>query len=115
MCVCILKRVVYWNFDIQEKINVLFDLESVLKGEVPITAAMREGFMEFAEKLAPIGSISDGGSANIVWDGKRWILLDWDGSSRIVSTLQDSNPIIAIRFEGMYTRPFEFHPLLVLA
>jgi hypothetical protein len=75
-----------YEYVVSEKVPVRFDLAALLRADSKIEAAERgralAALKDFALSAEPFGVIDDLHGGQVVWDGMRWVLLDWGAKSR---------------------------------
>lgn len=77
-----------------EKIAVQLDLESALQRSLlpslDSTEPIIEGLKKFALQTASFEDIGDFNFSQLVWDGTRWVLLDWTTGAQPAPRLSDN-------------------------
>ncbi len=76
-----------------EKISVQFDLETALQRSLLPAASSQQPIIEnlkkFALQTALFEDIGDFNFTQIVWDGSRWVLLDWTSGVLLASRMSE--------------------------
>lgn len=65
--------------------NFLLRMEAILIAKPDQFKMMVRGLNNFAEQTANLATIGDFHSGQLVWNGKKWKLLDWNHESRIAN------------------------------
>lgn len=84
-----------------DKVNIDFNLTQFLNYSLPISAHIRttaeDALLDFSEKVAPFIEIGDFWTDQVVFDGEKWILLDFVNASLLEGnveplTIKTKNP-----------------------
>ena len=92
---------------VQKKINIKFSLHQFLLNPKNYDANVQKSLITFFKKTAPLSDLGDFHSKQLIYNGRQWVLLDWDNSHEIWDSATDEQWTIISGLHHDYPQSIE--------